>query len=109
MNVDYDHRITPPKTGPSTGAQLVIGLVLMVPMALWWGFAFATLWGWFIVPLGGFSLGTAHAAGLGLLFGMLALSLRSKEREFGEAVGMGILAPAMYLFLGWILTLFMGA
>jgi len=100
--------IRAPRTESATGIMLVIALILMVPLTLWSGFVFSTLWGWFVVPLGMFHLGTVHAAGLLALLSMLTVGFRSGEREFSEALSLAVLLPAFTLFLGWVLTLIGG-
>ena len=39
-------------------------IALLPPIMAWRGFVFATMWGWFICPLGAAPIKTAHAAGI---------------------------------------------
>ena len=50
----------------------LVALALAVACALWGGFAAATLWGWFVVPLGVPEVSALHAMGLALALRALA-------------------------------------
>jgi hypothetical protein len=45
-------------------ADIILGIILLVPMALLRGFVVFTLWGWFLIPLGLPAIGIAHAMGI---------------------------------------------
>ena len=89
-------------------AVFVIGVVR--------GWVLTILWSWFVVP-------TFHvpeisipvAIGLALTIGMFQTkkiqteekSKKSSSELFGEILGVGLGAPLLVLFFGWIVKLFM--
>ena len=85
-------------------ASLVLMLALMLPSLWWSGFALATLWGWFIAPLGAATLSTWHAAGLLLMVSFLWRRARHdlSKKDVAKAVAHSALNPAFALAFGWI-------
>jgi hypothetical protein len=57
-----------------------------IPSGILRGYVFATLWSWFVVPLGAPAMGLAHAYGLGCLVTMATLPARlPKDKEVAAA------------------------
>ena len=51
---------------------IIAAVIVLIPlMSIYYGWAFSTLWNWFIVPLGVAEIGIAHAIGISTLFGLL--------------------------------------
>lgn len=97
---------------------MIIFLTTIVSMG-WGGFALATLWGWFIVPLGVAPINWWQAAGLvtttSLLTGgagaysfmsaVTAMGIEEKHHKYA-ALLFSIILPAASLFGGWLLKTF---
>jgi hypothetical protein len=88
------------------GFLAYIGTVLVT--IFWGGHVTATLWGWFLVPLGVKAITYWHAVGLGALFGVF-MGTRGIEKEEGDITAsmlvglcMSAVVPAMCLLFGWI-------
>lgn len=83
-------------------------LLLTVGITIFWGgWVGATLWGWFIVPLGVRAIGYWHSVGLSLLFFLLTGLRASKEYDdIHKTIAAGLLnsalIPAICLALGWL-------
>ena len=97
--------------GEKIGAVL-ISLAFFPVQIFWSGFVLSILWGWFVVPLGISAIGIAHAAGLSVLLRMVTRKVdmvggEDPVERAGWQIGVGVLAPAMGLAVGWILHLFM--
>ena len=82
--------------------------------AIWRGYAFSILWGWFIVPIFGLPvLSIPLAIGLSMVVSFLTYQFihtvddRSVKDKAIEGISLGILHPAFALFFGWIVTLFL--
>jgi hypothetical protein len=76
MNIRY---------GVKTHAFLIL---CAVPAALLNGYALATLWQWFVVPLGLPAIGFAHAYGLGQIASLATLNVPPvKDRDVADAAG----------------------
>ena len=56
-----------------TVLAFLISLLLILPIAFWFGFVGHALWGWFIVPIGVSQIGIWQAAGIGLLATLFTL------------------------------------
>lgn len=68
------------ETPGSIAAAVVLLLALPVPLALLRGWALATLWAWFVVPLGTQVITAPTAFGLGLLWSLFE-NARPKSGE----------------------------
>lgn len=74
------------------------------------GYAFAVLWGWFIVPVFHLpEIGIVQASGIGLVVGMLTHqdTPRDKDREWWEGSLILVLKPLMALLFGAIWKAFL--
>ena len=93
-----------------------IGLGLI----LWSGWVAATLWSWFLVPIGVPALTVLQAAGICVILRFLTFNVnlsdlalavkQSKEeatKQMWMTTGMLIVVPALTLFSGWIIHLLM--
>lgn len=91
-------------------------ITLLIVPAIIGAWAFSTLWGWFIVPLGFPALSWAHAYGVMLVVGIL----KPKNKDFKSTVGEKrdfsdfVLEFINYLLIytvavgmGWVVMLFM--
>lgn len=86
------------------GLFALLGLVLVLPFAAWYGFVIKTIWGWFVAPLGVVQIGVWEAAGVYLLIRMLTMDTtlprddkKSPAEKFGELFGYGLIVPACTL------------
>lgn len=89
---------------------LVIGFVAFLGlMAFYHAFVLATLWVWFVVPLGAAQIGIAHAYGLSLIPTVILTSrgLYSPEDKRTESYVAAMMLPAVALLFGWIAVGFM--
>jgi hypothetical protein len=92
----------------------LVALALATACALWGGFAAATLWGWFVVPLGVPEVSVLHAMGLTLAMRALAgfsgkpqpakhedkmVALRAPGRRAGR--GDGVRLARRWRSAGW--------
>lgn len=72
----------------------------------WGGFVTATLWGWFMVPLGVKAITYWHAVGLSALVGMFLGSRGIEKRDDSDAfifgLVMSVVIPAIGLAFGWL-------
>lgn len=93
----------------------IIFLLLIVPNIILSGYVTSVLWDWFIVPLFNLPhLTIAQALGLGVCVSYLNSSgidhAKRDEKDTWANLGFafGILfRPLIYLFVGWIYTLFL--
>ena len=104
------------------GYMLLIPIVLALIVAiiagsiLWSGFVLATLWAWFVIPLGAPALGVLHAAGIAMVIRFMTfqgnvkefmdsddMSSDEKMKLAGARAGMGFAYPLVALFFGWII------
>ncbi|MBI2626116.1 MAG: hypothetical protein HYW69_00810 [Candidatus Nealsonbacteria bacterium] len=100
---------------------IIIGIgaltaLLVAVSAVWKGFVLLMLWKWFIVPIFGLpELPLVAAIGVGMVISFLTYQqIESKSNEdedkgvhLAKSLGMLILYPAIVLFFGWIVHLFM--
>ena len=93
--------------------KVIISVVILVPSALLTAFVVATMWGWFVVPLGAPHLGMAHAYGLGTLISYVAMARPKPDTDspwwqtLANAVGQHLAASGYALGAGWIALQFM--
>lgn len=90
----------------------VLGFVAFLALlALLNGWAIATLWGWFVVPLGMKVISFAHAYGLSLLISV-TMSTRGIQNNgdskatIAKGIMLPIMLPIMAVLFGWIAVQF---
>lgn len=95
-------------------AMKAVATLLAVPVFLLLnilaaGWAFSTLWGWFVVPLGVMEIGIPTAAGIDLLIGFSTYksTYAENDREWWHNATITLIAAPITVALGWIIHLFM--
>jgi hypothetical protein len=84
---------------------LVIVMIAYYPV---YGWAIATMWRWFIVPLGLPPLSIAHALGLSILLGFTCTHAQlSDEENKLELYAIYFGRPVMVTLVAWIVHAFM--
>lgn len=97
----------------ANGKVLLPVLVIVAPLSAYLrSSVFATLWGWFVVPLGVPPITLVSAFGLSVLFSLTGLSYfrldieefkkKSTEEVIGYLVGFLLVSPLFSLFMGWL-------
>lgn len=96
------------------GCISVFVMLLTWPVfAAWKGFVLSKLWGWFAVPVFHLpALSIWQAVGLCLVVGMFTAASRKRDEEsnaewLGYALMSGTVGPALSLFFGWLVRLWM--
>ena len=81
---------------------------MMVVLGFVSAFTGATLWGWFVVPLGMAQISYVHAYGLGIV-GSFVLGMRgiNGKKPMGETLAEGFLVSAACLLFGFGAHIFM--
>lgn len=104
------------KSGLACFGLLAFGAVNTVISAIIGGYVLVKLWQWFAVPVFGFEqIKLVPAIGIGLLVSYLTHQNipSQKDREISDvissAIGESIFYPAIVLFVGWVVSLFMVA
>ena len=88
--------------------KAMVIFLISIPGIIWSGFIIKTLWVWFIVPLGVIEISLPHAIGIDMLITFLtASSYNIKDKTITEIITMLIGRSVMFLFMGFIATLFM--
>ena len=103
--------------------------LLLLPLAIYRGWALSILWGWFMAPLGLPSLTMVQCIGIALVIGFLTPSLSlssyigkpvdSKGKEvgtsrmkfspqWGASLGTALVSPIGAVFFGWLILHFFG-
>lgn len=92
---------------------------LLIVSAIWRGYVFSVLWGWFVVPFGTMAgvtiplLSIPLAIGLAMVVSFLSYQYhyskddRSPGDKITAAVSMALFYPALVLLCGWVVTLFL--
>ena len=89
---------------------LIVGFIVFLgAVALYHAWVLATLWAWFVVPLGIAKISLAHAYGLSSISTVLlgTRGLYAPEDKRKEAISAALLIPIFALFFGWIALGFM--
>jgi hypothetical protein len=84
-------------------------LAALAGLLIEYGWAVSTLWGWFIVPLGGREISIPLAIGIGLTLGALRFSKTKKEDDnlgWHEKLIAPVVGPLVAVGLGWIVKQF---
>lgn len=89
---------------------ILFGVVATFALYIFWGgFVAATLWGWFVVPLGVMAITYWHAVGLTCVVAAFAGLKGDDSIKESESLGEGVakaaftaaLIPAFLLAMGW--------
>lgn len=94
-------------------ACLLVGIPLFVLHLPWYGFVLSKLWGWFLVPmLGAPAIGIVGALGVSLVIEFITnqgtnSQTQSPYEMLATSIVHEFVYPAMMLFIGWIIQLFM--
>ena len=89
---------------------VLVGFVgILLIQIFWGGYVAATLWGWFMVPLGVVAITYWHAVGLGSLLSVY-LGSRGTSSNSDESLGevllkgllLSVIIPLVSLGLGWL-------
>lgn len=89
------------------------GLVFAVGAltALWRGWVLATIWAWFMVPMGLPVLTVLNAIAVAIVVGFLThqpdTSEQAEDRGTGYTIMYALMHPLITLLVAWILKLFM--
>lgn len=83
--------------------QILTHFTALLLSLYWYGWVIATLWTWFMVPLGAPVIGIAHAIGLRTVGKMLVGSHARGEddRSLLEMVKNGAMGPLAFLTIGY--------
>ena len=83
------------------------GLAGLVALVLFRGFVLASLWLWFVTPLGAPEIGVAHAIGLSGLVTLTMAGFATEKRAIGDDEGpwahvmKAFAKPLFYCLFGW--------
>lgn len=97
---------------PSLAILAVLGFPVVIAIAsMWRGYVLSILWAWFVVPLFGLpQLSIPLAIGISLIVGMLTNHRTGREVEkkggLGNAIGLSVFVPALFLLMGWLVHMF---
>lgn len=87
-----------------------IGVLVIVTLSIiFGGYAFATLWDWFIVTKFGMpSLSIAESIGVGMVvsYATHQVNLKDKDRTASDLLTIGIVKPLAALGIGWVVLQF---
>lgn len=92
---------------------VIVAILAIAGLAVWWAYAVAILWNWFVIPLGLKAITVAHAYGLTLVMSGLmstrGLNLDGTKEKGSNTTSLvfALLAPAALLLFGWIAVGFM--
>jgi len=94
------------------GVANVIARLTVVPfLILARAYVLASLWTWFLVPLGVMRVGVSHAYGVSIIASLLVFDgsiTRDTDRGLGENISNSLLFSGAFLGFGWIAHYFMG-
>ena len=81
-----------------------LGLLLLGPYLLWWGYTASCLWAWFAVPLGFPVIKTVHAGGLAVLLLFLRKNEKTKsdEKDMLTRLLEGVFTVGLLLGFGYL-------
>lgn len=90
---------------------ILLGIVAVVALFVFWtGYVVATLWGWFVVPLGVVAINYWHAVGLMCIVSAFVGIKADEDVAESDSLGEGVvkacvksfLLPALLLCMGWL-------
>lgn len=86
---------------------IILGFLILIPLtSIYYGWAFSTLWNWFIVPLGVAEIGIAHAIGISCLFGLLiSAKANQPDKNLYLTIGLSPIIAVIYgaIIKGWFM------
>jgi hypothetical protein len=85
----------------------ILSLLLVLPWLAYYGWALATLWEWFVIPLGAPHIGWAQFVGLTLFLAVLRNRRTVRGKWKTEEVLGSLAFPAVAVLLGILLRGFM--
>lgn len=88
---------------------VIVGVVLSIPLIIYRGFAIATLWVWFVIPLGLPAISLMHAVGIALTVNVIITQPNetpNKAKPFLPLVK-SFVTSSLGLLVGWIVVSFM--
>lgn len=97
-------------TKQENGLYAILILVLLIPGAIYYAWAFSYLWLWFLVPLGLPAIGVAHAFGLGILKGFMFARLQTQKKDanikqtFKDFMTYNLFVPTFGLIFGYVVV-----
>jgi hypothetical protein len=99
---------TPAQTIAVVLGAIVSVSVLLALTAIWVGFVFSTMWGWFVAPVTTLpEIGIAEAIGLSITIHLFTNRTAVNQNAETGAKVMGLLLYPLYaLFFGWIVLQF---
>ena len=100
---------TPAQTIAVVLGAIVSVSVLLALTAIWVGFVFSTMWGWFVAPVTTLpEIGIAEATGLSLVIGLFTSRTSGEQGDgtFSAALGKTLGYPLLVLGMGWIVLQF---
>jgi hypothetical protein len=87
--------------------KLLGWIALLAGAAVWRGYVLSILWVWFIVrAFDAPPISIPLAIGVSLIVSFLTRQWQKEKHATSFVIGMAIFAPAMTLFIGWIVTKF---
>ena len=87
---------------------VALGVMALLPLAaIYNGWAFSTLWNWFVVPLGFPALGIAHGFGVGLVAASMSRHIPRKKDDRAEMFAHELCVPGTCVFIGWLVRFWM--
>lgn len=92
----------------TAGHRFLIGTLAVPPLAFLRGWAIATLWLWFVVPIGVPALTIWHAAGVSLIIGLLTHQVQHEPDDtandlFWTRFLTAIIGPPICVGWGWLI------
>lgn len=97
----------------ATFGKFVLGFILFAISLYLTAVATATLWGWFIVPLGVKAIGAVHAYGLSMFVHFLTVKLNTRKSDNSMMLSINgqltarIALSLAALLIGWTTVQFM--
>lgn len=89
-----------------TGGEVITGLILLVPLLMYWGFVFKKLWQWFIMPFGAVPITLPWAIGIMVIFSLFVQPGNKKQSVIVSMFGTFFYTSCLFI-IGYIVSLFM--
>lgn len=82
-------------------------VLALVPASILWALTVATLYGWFLAPIGAPDLGVAHLYGISVLVQFVTVG-HTPDTDAEEVVVQSVIRCLVALAVGWVALQFMG-